>query len=549
MMLHHARTVRAALVTLLLLCFTMPTVVEPEQADAQSRNRKRAPAGKKRPQPKLPDLKTQEDKLKFLEMIRLSMPTRKIGSSIRYTSADLDKGLNLQIGLSSGNYAPVIDDETFLRRVTLDLTGQVPTAAQIRKFVADPDPRKRSAKIDELLETPEYARKWARYWRSVIFFNSNANRNRVNPQALEDWFAEQFENNVSWDRITAELVSATPKTKKEKLPDGKTDYGQEFGPNNFVLACENKADEVGSQTARIFMGISIQCAECHDHPFDQWKREQFHELAAFFARGKYYMTDQDDPTKKSEVKAKFLLGEKPPETLKPDQRRVAVAAFLIYNPSNYWFARAFVNRIWSELIGDGFYSVDSLGPDAEVMHKIVANRIAAVFRYREFDVKWVFRLIMNSETYQRQIRSIDDPGRYFTAVRPTRMRESVIVDSVTRLTGDNKGLERALSSTFRIDPSVPQRDLEGSIQQALLMMNNGALQSLLVRSDLRKRLVGIKSNREMVEELYLAILARMPTEADHSRAERAMRLAANRVEAIDDLMWVLVNSTEFVTRR
>ncbi len=174
----------------------------------QPLRRRVAPAGKKRPQPKLPDLKTQEDKLKFLEMIRLSMPTRKIGSSIRYTSADLDKALNLQIGLSSGNYAPVIDDETFLRRATLDLTGQVPTPAEIRKFVADPDPRKRAAKIDELLETPEYARKWARYWRSVIFFNSNANRNRINPQALEDWFAEQFENNVSWDRITAELVSA-----------------------------------------------------------------------------------------------------------------------------------------------------------------------------------------------------------------------------------------------------------------------------------------------------------------------------------------------------
>ncbi len=103
-------------------------------------------------------------------------------------------------------------------------------------------------------------------------------------------------------------------------------------------------------------------------------------MAAFFSPGKYYMTDQDDPDKKSEMQAAFLLGEQPPPNLPAGQRRVVVAAYMIYNPDNYWFARAYVNRIWNELIGDGFYAVDSLGPDKDVVHQLIANRLGYTFR-------------------------------------------------------------------------------------------------------------------------------------------------------------------------
>ena len=503
---------------------------------------------KKPAKPKLPPLKTPADKRKFLNAIRLSMPTRRVGSKIRYLSDDLDKGLTTRIKVESYQYARPISDETFVRRAYLDLTDKVPSARVVKQFVANEDRKKRSALIDQLLETDDYARKWARYWRNVIFYNSAANKNRVNPQALEDWLTEQFKKDVSWDRITAELVSATPKFNKAQK-ENKNEWGQKTGPNNFVLACENKATELAAQTARIFMGISVQCAECHDHPFDQWKREQFHEMAAFFSRKKYYMTDQEDPAKRTEMQARFLLGEKPPEGLSTDQRRVAIAAYLIYNPDNYWFARAFVNRIWNELIGDGFYAVDSLGPDAEVIHKSVANRIAAVFRYKEFDPKWVFRLIMNSRTYQREIRTIESDDKLFTAVRPSRLRPEQVLASVEKITGANPNIKRMINRTFKVDPSIPQRDLEGSIQQALLMMNNGALQARLRNSTLKKQLVKIKSNREMVKELYLGILARTPTDAELQRSIDYLTKVRNRYEAIDDLIWVLVNSTEFTTKR
>ena len=483
--------------------------------------------------------------MQLLGQIRQSMPTRRIGSRVSFSSADLDKAFEQELGESSQVLAKTIDDETFIRRVYLDLTGNLPAPEKINAFIADKDSNKRAELIDELLETEAYARKWARYWTSVIFYDSEANKNSISPLALEDWLAEQFRKGAPWDYITVMLISATPERNK----GARNDYGQNFGPNNFVLACENKSTELASQTARIFMGISIKCAECHDHPFDNWKREQFHELAAFFHPSTYSMPDKDDPTAKTVVQPRFLLGEKPHEKMKADARRVSIAAYLAYNPQNYWFARAYVNRIWSELLGDGFYDVDSLGPDSEVIHKPVVNRIAANFRYKDFDPKWVFRLIMNSKIYQREMRTISSASELFTAVRPARLRPDVVAASVENLIGEDKKLHQEIMQVFDMNPSLPQAALEGSIQQALLMMNNTALQSKLSQSDLKKRLATISSDAEMVQELYLNVLARHATEQEVQRNIDYLKDSPTRDAALDDLVWVLINSTEFRTKR
>lgn len=501
---------------------------------------------KKLPPLNLPPLKTLEQKMQLLAYIRQNMPTRRIGRHISFNSNSLDKALELELGDSTlQSAAPLIDDETFIRRASLDLTGTLPTPDKIKSFLADQNPDKRADYIDELLETPEYARKWARYWTSVIFYESEANKRRVSPQALEDWLAEQFHKGAPWDYITVMLISATPERNKKV----KNDYGQDYGPNNFVLACENKSTELASETARIFMGISIQCAECHDHPFDNWKREQFHELAAFFHPYTYKMPDQDDPTVKTVVKPRFLLGEKPYENMKADARRVSIAAYLAYNPKNYWFARAYVNRIWSELIGDGFYDVDSLGPDGDVVHRPVVNRIAANFRYKDFDPKWLFRLIMNSQLYQREMRSISSPSELFTAVRPSRLRPDVVANSVTHLIGEDPDLRKEIARVFDMNPSLPQSALEGSIQQALLLMNQPQLQEQLGRSKLKEQLLSIADDTELVQSLYLNVLARHATPAEVERNVSYLKDAEKRDEAVEDLIWVLVNCTEFRTKR
>lgn len=483
--------------------------------------------------------------MQLLGYIRQNMPTLRQGSRVSFSSQDLDKALALELGDTLTQAAPLIDDETFIRRASLDLTGTLPSAEKIKTFVADQNSNKRSDYIDELLETEAYARKWARYWTSVIFYESEANKRRVNPEALEDWLAEQFRKGAPWDYITVMLISATPERNKKK----KNDYGQDYGPNNFVLACENKSTELASETARIFMGISIQCAECHDHPFDNWKRIQFHELAAFFHPYTYKMPSQEDPTVSTVVKPRFLLGEKPYENMKSDARRVSIAAYLAYNPQNYWFARAYVNRIWSELIGDGFYDVDSLGPDGDVVHKPIVNRIAANFRYKDFDPKWVFRLIMNSQVYQREMRTMDSPSELFTAVRPSRLRPDVVANSVSHVIGENPQLRKEIDTVFDMNPSLPQSTLEGSIQQALLLMNQRELQQALSQSELKQKLLGITSNEELVQSLYLNVLARNPTPDELQRNVSYLQSSEKRDEAVEDLLWVLVNCTEFRTKR
>ena len=485
--------------------------------------------------PKLPDVSTPEAKLKALEYFRQSGPWKTIKQSATLVSKDIDKALEKEKKLPEKRYAPLADDEAFLRRATFDLTGRPPEAKELLEFVADKSKDKRAKLIDRLLESDDFARRWAHFWRTVMFYNTSVDKSRLDYNAFETWLAGKFREHAGWDQITAQILSA----------DGKK---KEVGPDNFILACENQPTQLASETARVFMGVSIQCAECHHHPFDRWKREQFHELAAFFSPGKYYMPDLQQPENKTEMPARFLLGETPPPNLKADGRRVAVAAFLVYNPNNYWFARAYVNRIWSELIGDGFYAVDSLGPDEDVTHKLIVNRMAYVFRNQQFDARWPFRLIMNTRAYQRRIRPPKSSEDLFTAVRPSRLRPDQVAQALNRIVGSDKFAEQ-VEQIFAVDPSIPLADVEGSIQQSLFLMNNPALQAAIKSGPLTGRLVKIADNEKLVEELYLEVLSRKPTEAERRRSAEYLKSVPNRGEAAADLVWVLVNSTEFVCRR
>ena len=203
------------------------------------------PSKKKPPQPKLPELKTPEDKLKFLEAIRATFPT--IRSSVgAFTPADLDEMMRKYVSKETKTpFAPLVDDETFLRRASIDLTGKTPTPEKIKEFKADKNPKKRAALVDELLASEDYARKWARYWRSVVFHNSAAQRNTINPQAFEDWLFDEFKENRSWDRVVSEMISAQPVRQKDVKPE-ENGWQQDYGPNNFILACERKPDVIAS---------------------------------------------------------------------------------------------------------------------------------------------------------------------------------------------------------------------------------------------------------------------------------------------------------------
>ncbi|MBM81430.1 MAG: hypothetical protein CMJ78_12685, partial [Planctomycetaceae bacterium] len=187
------------------------------------------------------------------------------------TATAVDRVINAEILAAEGKLAPKTSDEDFLRRVTFDIAGTVPTPSQVTLFALDPDEKKRTKLIDRLLESDAYATNWARYWRDVIFSKATNARVRGVQGTFETWMTEQLKENAAWDEIATGLITATGDIRY----DGET---------ALIFAQEGQPSEIAAEVSRIFLGIQMQCANCHDHPTDSWNREQFHQLAAFFPR-------------------------------------------------------------------------------------------------------------------------------------------------------------------------------------------------------------------------------------------------------------------------
>lgn len=481
--------------------------------------------------------------------------------------------------------APLTTDEQFIRRVTLDLTGELPVPADVREFVDDRSPSKRAKLIDRLLDSDEYARHWARYWRSVVSAHLTDPRGLIGARAYESWMVEQLKKNASWGAIARAMISSEGSVRFDK-PEAN---GQAF----FLLGHRGAeaANERAAETSRIFLGIQIQCAQCHDHPFDQWKRVQFHELAAYYARtrerpirdgqrivgtelvsaprGEHEMPGKDDPKKSELTHPRFLNGHSPAKDLGDSARRLALAKE-ITDKGNYWFAGAYVNRIWGVLMGQSFYEpVDDMGPQKTAVFPSVLTRLTGSFRGSDYDMKALFREIMNSETYQRQIRQDDAADHlHFAAAYPTRLSGEAMWQSLTGVLGNMggagggrpgpgmfrgpQGLEGLFKLEFNFDPSLRPEDVEGSIPQALLMMNNPAIQQKIRAQGsnlLGRILTSFPSNDDALRALYLKTLARKPTDRELERCRRHIAEGGSREEAFEDILWVLLNSTEFQTKR
>jgi hypothetical protein len=481
--------------------------------------------------------------------------------------------------------APLTTDEQFLRRVTLDLTGQLPVPADVAEFLADSDPNKRAKLIDRLLDSEEYARHWATYWRDVIAAKITDRRGLALARPFEEWLTKQFRQNRGWDRIARDLITAEGSCRFDD--DG------EHGPL-FFLASRTGADaavEQAAETSRVFLGIQIQCAQCHDHPSDQWKRVQFHELTAYFTRvrgrpmrdgqrlvgielfqaraGEHSMPALDDPKKSFTVHPRFLDGKSPGANRADADRRAALAD-AITDKTNYWFAGAFVNRIWGELMGQSFYQpVDDMGPQKEAIFPAVLTRLSGAFRGSDYDVKALLRAVCNTETYQRQIRLGEsaDYHLHFAASYPTRLRADALWESLVNVLGNpggpprprpvgpfagRAGLEGQFKDEFDFDPSLKADEVEGSIAQALLMMNNPQInQRLQARGTnlLGRVLSHYKTDDEALRIVYLRVLARKPTDRELTRCREHLRTAGSRAAAFEDVLWALLNSTEFQSRR
>ena len=513
-----------------------------------------------------------------------------------WTSADIDAIVDRQLAASKTTPSPPTSDEAFLRRVALDLTGKPPAIAAIRQFGAAKGADKRAKVVDSLLDNPEFGVNWARYWRDVIAFRApNENERAVDYPEFVTWLAGQLNANVPWNKIATAIITAT----------GRTD---ENGATVFALAEEADPVELAGEVSRVFLGIQIQCAQCHDHPSDPWKRAQFHEFAAFFSGVKrrqverpapgrkavfqisnkgptqYGMTDLKNPEKKIPISPRFFLGEAPQVSEQvTTEGRLALAAGYVTSAENPWFARAFVNRVWTTLVGEGFYDlVDDLGPTRTANSSALLDGLADQWRDHDYDIRWLFRTILNTETYGRESRSTNTAaGRTpFAANVPSRLRADQIYDALSQtfnidqvmkqrpavaarsaVTKDNgpdnetkaeEAIRKAVDHTFGVDPSTPGGDVVGTIPQALYLMNSPLVTRAVQAkpgSMLGMLLASAGSPREAVDALYLKTLARRPNPKELATCLHHLDSVNDRREGFEDILWGLVNSTEFISRR
>lgn len=570
-------------------------------------------------------------------------------------AAKVDALIEGELKKSGITPAPLASDEDFLRRVTFDLAGRMPTTSEVLLFGLDSTPDKRRAVIEELLKSDDYGVNWARYWRDVIYLRATDMRARLNEAQFVDWMTTQLNENKSWQEITTDLLTASGDVR-------------ENGSTALIFAHEGDPAELAAETSRIFLGIQIQCANCHDHPTDKWKRKDFHELAAFFPRvrvrpvrdstprtfevvsmnqgnqfarrvqmlknpeflfrsydrnrdgkltqqevqrtmmgrgfeqlvsradtdgdkaltadelksmplpentqrfmSEYYMPDLNDPTSMGQVIQPVLfVGTKAPEGLDDLERREVLSKFLT-SQANPWFSRAIVNRMWSEMLGEGFYMpIDDIGPERSAVYPEVLDALAQGFTASGYDLKWLCRTITNTRAYQRKMqkRSEGQLQTPFAAQLPTRLRGDQIFTAITQVFGvddlqadrsaGNRRYQRSrsargqFSSLFTFDPSTSQDEITGDVPQALFMMNSDALNGML-GANRSTKLAQIArdypENKAAIQELYLLTLSREPSAKELEICEDYFQQAERRETALEDLMWSLLNSSEFITKR
>ncbi len=490
---------------------------------------------------------------------------------------------------------PLVDDATYLRRVSLDVIGKLPSPEQITQFALDPSADKRSKTVEKLLTNPHYGQNWSRYWRDVIYMRRSDERALFGQNATTAFLTQEFNKGTDWAEIARKFITAKGDISKN-------------GECGIILAQMADPSNVTAEVSRIFMGVQIQCAQCHNHPFDRWKREQFHEMAAFFPRiavrpsfqmggrsfevislrrpvGKrspadtegakleHYMPDLENPEAEGTLMTPIFYATTQKLSLgaSDEDRREKLAAWMTAR-GNHWFDKAFVNRMWGEMVGHGFQEpLDDLGPDRKPLAAKTFEFLSREFASSDYDHKWLVRVIAATKMYQRVSRPRHDTSDdQFAASCTQRLRGDQLFNALTSALGiDEAELERRrggpknalraaantprgqINQTFGYDPSDRRDEIASSIPQALFLMNSPDINRAISarRGPLGQLLDKESDNEAVVLELYLRTLAREPKSSEVEKCLEHVRSTGNREAAFEDIQWALINSTEFLYRK
>lgn len=481
----------------------------------------------------------------------------------------IDQRLSARFKQDKVEPAPIADDAEFLRRASLDITGRIPRVADVHEFLADRSPEKRRKLIDRLLDDPRYAHHFANVWRAELAPEIASDRGASVFQAgFEAWLRDQLGANVPYDRMVRELLTvplstdiadATPVLRDPERPN----------PIAFFAVKEAKPENLAAAVTRTFLGVRLECAQCHNHPFARWKQDQFWGQAAFFAAVKRQGTGMFAPlTEANGVQELAMEGggkAKPVAYLdgtsaKSDRAvspRAEYAAW-VTSADNPFFAKAAANRMWGHFFGTGIVNpVDDFRDDNPPHDAKLLDELARGFQKSGFDSRWLIRSICLSEAYLRS--SARTHASQVTTVLPAKMALKVLsgeqlFDSLALATGyrDDQDMgvaRRQFLARFALTSS--SGDPETSVQQALTLLN-GKFVVWAVDADKCPTLIAVcqtpgLSRAERVEALYLATLSRKPTAAEQQRCDQFFGSSPTMTEeaGLSDLFWVLLNSVEF----
>ena len=456
--------------------------------------------------------------------------------------------------------SPPASANTFLRRVHLDLTGQLPPVELVREFESEPDSQpRRETLIDRLLASDAFTDLWSMRLADLLLISGKRGSEKAT-RAYHHWLRSQVAANTGWDRIARDLLTGS----------GPID---EHGPASFALLANDPRD-LAEHAASIFLATRIACARCHAHPADRWTRTDYHQFAAFFARiqrdgGRVSSTDQgevEDP-RSGHPSAPRALGELQLATGNAD-RRWTLANWTT-STANPRFARAFVNRTWKHLMGRGLVEpVDDLRPTNPPTHPELLDALAAEFASNGFNLRHLVRRIVTSDAYQRSSRTL--PGnvrddRLYSHAPLKALDGRVLLDVIAQATGvpetfdDQPDITHAVQLVGTQSPSSAldvlgrcprEASCEGSspagggLAQALHLLNGSTINRRLKQGHLPRWLASIPSDEELLNQLYRHTLSRSPRPEE--RAEWLPRFARDpRNQVAEDLFWALLNSREF----
>jgi hypothetical protein len=464
-------------------------------------------------------------------------------------------------------------DVEFLRRVYLDIIGSLPTIEEREKFLTDTNPKKREALVDNLIGRKEFSEMWTMKWAELLQIRTfNAGEKQVSYKAAlnyYNWLRDRISANTPFNEVIKELLGS--------------EGGTFSTPATNFFQIEQDVLKLTENIAQVFMGTRIQCAQCHNHPFDRWTMEDYYGFASFFAQVK--RKPAEDPRErivfdgegevphlltKKPVPPKFLGGPAP--TMEKQTRRQAVADWLAA-PDNPWFARNVANITWSHFFGIGIVNpVDDMRISNPASNPELLDAMAKQFVEYNFDLKKLVRDICTSRTYQLSSKTnatnaTDDRNFSHSLIR--RIRAEVLLDSISQVTqtpNKFKGLPMGARAVQIADGNTAnfflttfgrasratvcscEVKLEPNLSQALHLLNGDSTNSRIAQGKvLGPLLEQKKSDEEIITYLYLSALCRAPTEVEMKNLLEALKVDPKlRREVLNDIFWAILNSKEFI---